>query len=110
MPNKSTITDTCITDIQKELDAAVAKVEQYNKLITDSNELKKLASAKLVESAHRKLTDITNGLDSEVLSLSELIRATEEGYSIAANDLLGVEARLISAKNRELQGRLRSLD
>jgi hypothetical protein len=92
--------------IRAELEIAVEKVTYFNHLIIAADNLRKLAEAKIIETQSKKLELLSNKLDSQIQSISELIRKAETKKDEAINNVLDAEVNLIVLENRILHAKV----
>jgi hypothetical protein len=91
-----------IETIKAELEIETEKVLYFENLIVDANSLRKLAEDKIMVTQSKKLDSLSNKLDSQILSIGELIRKAETKREEAINKVLDAEVRLIVIENRIL--------
>jgi phage antirepressor YoqD-like protein len=101
-----TVDEEEIEKIKAELEMAAEKIMYFDNLIVAASSLRKLAEAKIIQTQSKKLGEITNKLDSQIQSIGELIRKTENKKEEVINKLLDAEVRLIVVENRILHSKL----
>lgn len=92
--------------IKADLEIVTAKATYFEEIINSANDLRKLAEAKIVQTESRKLDSLSNKLDSQIQSISELIRKAEIKRDEAIIEILDAEASLIVLENRILHSKV----
>jgi hypothetical protein len=94
--------DEEVGKIRAELEIAVDNLTYFDNLIIAADNLRKFAEVKIIETQSKKLDSLSNKLDSQIQSISELIRKAETKKDEALTNVLDAEVNLIVLENRIL--------
>jgi len=90
------------TDIEVE----TSKVAYFESIIISANNLRKLTETKIIQTESRKLDLLSNKLDSQIQSISELVRKAEIKRDEAITKVIDAEVSLIVLENKILHSKL----
>lgn len=92
--------------LRVDIEVAAVKVAYFEDIIRSADSMRKLAESKIVETESRKLASLSSKLDSQIQSISELIRKAEVKKDEAIISLLNAEVSLIELENKMLHDKI----